>query len=109
MGGRAPLELAVVVDLAVDREHQVPVGDRQRLRAVQDVDDGEPLVRQHARVGYIPLQSGPRWRSNRAAFSAMSRADGEAAAQIEEAEDSTHAPDNSAGGTRTSERPRILG
>ncbi len=55
--GEARLEVAVVVDLAVDGEELraglARAGRRrgERLRAVLDVDDGEPLVGEHGAVG----------------------------------------------------------
>jgi hypothetical protein len=44
-------QLAVVVDLAVDGEQLSAVGGSERLRAVLDVDDGEPLVGEHRPLG----------------------------------------------------------
>lgn len=40
------LEFAMVVDLAIDRQRQLPVFGQQRLRAAGRVDDGQALVHQ---------------------------------------------------------------
>src|SRR5690606_32091716 len=45
-------EFAVVVDLAVDRQHQAAVGRTQRLRTAGRVDDRQPLVDQD-RAGVV--------------------------------------------------------
>ena len=45
-------QFAVVVDLAVDRERQLPVAGEQRLRAASGIDDGQSLVHQQ-RMGML--------------------------------------------------------
>ncbi len=72
--GEATLELLVVVDLAVDRQHLLAVAAVERLGAVFDVDDGQPLVGQDRLVaGVDAAPVGPRWRSFFESWRASSR------------------------------------
>jgi hypothetical protein len=51
--GERPLQVLVVVDLAVDRQRRPSIRPVQRLGAVLDVDDGQALVGQDGAVGRV--------------------------------------------------------
>ena len=66
-------QFQVVVDLAVEHQH-VAVGrlgraPAQRLMAMRDVDDRQPVEPEARRRSsdQVPLSSGPRWRAHRIA------------------------------------------
>src|SRR5690606_36729102 len=91
------LELAVVVDLAVDRQHQPAVAREQRLRAAGGVDDGQPLVdedRALVEVHAAPVGTAMALALRQVQRLAAQRRQVVAGLQPEDAEDRTH-------GTRT--------
>ncbi len=94
MRSREPaLEFAVVVDLAVDRQHQVAIGRTQWLRTTGMVDDGQPLVHQDRAV--VMMDAAPVGTTVALLLRKLQRLPSQgldvvAGLQPEDAEDGTH-------------------
>ena len=91
--GQLLLQLAVVVDLAVDRQHQLAVGRTQRLRAAGRIDDGQALVDEDRAV--VQVHAAPVGAAMALALRQLQRAPAQgldvvAGLQAEDAEDGTH-------------------
>jgi hypothetical protein len=91
-------QLAVVVDLAVDGEHERPIGRPQRLSAVEDVHDGEPFVGHHGRLASPhPAPVGaPVTQQARLPQGEVPRGRGGVLREVEQAEDAAHGRDDNA-------------
>ncbi|MCW0416460.1 hypothetical protein NB689_002214 [Xanthomonas sacchari] len=92
------LQFAMVVDLAVDRQRQLPVVGKQRLRTAGRVDDGQALVDQDRAV--VDIHAAPVRAAVALPLRAVQRLPPQrlqvvARLQAEDAEDRTHgkAPD----------------
>ena len=91
--GQAALELAMVVDLAIDREHQPPVRGMDRLRAAGRIDDCEAFMHQQRmrlHVHAAPIGSAVALARRQRKRQRAQRMQVGAGAQVEDTEDRAH-------------------